>query len=168
MTELSAPCLKPYALCLMLYLVCIHEYVAQKKPYWCWHNLACEVLLRSFESWNICRTFCLKIFRNSYVGCIKTFYENTSIKILSVSGICHQKSQCINGDTRNLFHFSQVTAHHLQSICSFSKTHAMAGVTEVMLCALEWSLIAVCVKGNQAASRKPKRCESLSLDNFSL
>jgi len=48
-----------------------------------------------------------------------------------------------------------MTAHHLQ-LCSFSKSHAMAGVTEVMLCLLEQSLIAVCMKGNQAASRELK------------
>lgn len=44
-------------------------------------------------------------------------------------------------------------------LSSFSKTHAMAGVTEVMLCLLEQSLIAVCMKGNQAASRELKLCE---------
>lgn len=47
------------------------------------------------------------------------------------------KLLCINGDTRSLFYFSQVTAHHLQLYLFFSKTLAMAAVAEVMLCLLE-------------------------------
>lgn len=150
----------------MLSLVCIHDYGAHEWLCWCWHNLACYVSLWSFDSWSIQRTFHPKIFRIRNGNCVKAFFKEHKHKSLvylrDMPQCTRDKLLCINGDTRNLFYLSQVTAHHLQ-LYLFSKTHAMAAITEVMLCLLRYAWGALMLPpGN------PGLCEWWSLDNFSL